>query len=539
MVTVKAIMDGYGEKFKEEFPDLDALIAIEATPKQQKMLSAPLPAMGRYKRAVSFLEDVTSGRNLGLKRFQVITEYFIALADELTKYKGVNKSKKVVCGLTKKQKNNIRTIATSDNDIVRAETLERFTNHDTAAAGDYIKLLIGHKLPELESMMEGVHFAATSEDVMGNVFGMIGNELVYGHFVPKILDFCDHLMNYAAAFDAMNKGVSIPGFTHDQAAEPHTLTKKFGNRVASIEKLLRTLITDGEFQPFSGKMGGAIGNLTTHYAAYPDINWFEFSENFVEELGLDYSSMTDQSTSYVVEAQILTTLGNIMTQMHKVTEDFVDLASSPGQLFTKKKKEGSKGSSIMPNKSNAWGMEGAQFMFEFARDKMLSYARLLPSYPHEGNMGRSYALRNLGDVFMDAFIGIGRVIREMNSYVPNFDSIGEFFDKYPGMAGSSIQTILKREGIEGDAYRELQKISMNPDGTYANRDQFQNRLENAVAEMGLSQGAKAEIMGTMNPENLVLASHSRAKFELRGIKIRFEEYRHMLTQYAPKETING
>ena len=180
-------------------------------------------------------------------------------------------------------------------------------------------------------------------------------------------------------------------------------------------------------------------------------------------------------------------------------------------------------------------MEGAKFMFRFARNKMTFYAQDLPGYPHEGNMERSYALRNLGDVFMDAFIGMKRVMREMNNYTANLGKIEAFFHEYPGMSGSSIQTVLKREGIEGDAYREIQSISINKDGTYANEDQFGGRLDEKLKTLGLSLEAHSDVLTLLHPDKLVRPSHEKTQLEIEGMKRRFQDYRVMLKQHAPKE----
>jgi len=74
-------------------------------------------------------------------------------------------------------------------DIVRAQLIEKFTGHDTAAAGDFIKLKIAREIPSLINSIEGVHFAATSEDVIGNVTGLMGNNLVYRHFYSCGIEF--------------------------------------------------------------------------------------------------------------------------------------------------------------------------------------------------------------------------------------------------------------------------------------------------------------------------------------------------------------
>ena len=86
-------------------------------------------------------------------------------------------------------------------------------------------------------------------------------------------------------------------------------------------------------------------------------------------------------------------------------------------------------------------------------------------------------------------------------YTPNRANITAILETYPGIAGSVIQTILKREGIEGDAYREIEKISINPDGTYANYMQFSEGLDEVMTRMNLSEDVAAELRYYVNPRN--------------------------------------
>jgi len=90
----------------------------------------------------------------------------------------------------------IEQIGTTDKEIIQAEYIERFTEHDIATASDYIKLCLAKKYPQLKSIIESVHFAATSEDVMSNVFDLVGNELVYRYFFRSLLDFFVSSLNY-------------------------------------------------------------------------------------------------------------------------------------------------------------------------------------------------------------------------------------------------------------------------------------------------------------------------------------------------------
>ena len=526
MVTVAELIKGYGPNF----PALEEVLGIEPDEAQKVMLESPSTDLGRYLKDVKMLSDVTSQRAVGMLRFDILLDYFFCLNDILTDYDGLFKDQKVVHGITIKQKEGIMELANGPADVLRAEAFERFTEHDTAAAGDYLKVLIGTKFPELEHMIEGIHFANTSEDVMANVFGKVANRLVYGYFMPALMEFANDAITFVEKYEKEGP-VVMPALTHKQPAEPTTLGKKIMTRLDALAYLFDDLVRrDGEgFRPFSGKLGGAIGDLKTHYAAYPDIDWEAFAERFVREQGLHYHRMTDQCAPYVVEAHHYMAVANILTEMISFTENFIDLTAHG--FFIKEKKKGAKGSSIMPNKTNMWNMEGAKTMLGKSRDLLIFYAKELPSYPHEGNMQRSYAMRDLGTVFMPVFIGLNRIRREMNACRPNTKGIAEYFDKNPGMAGSVIQTILKRAGIEGDAYRIIQGIAINPDGSYANGAQFKDGLERAMGELTLSDSVRGELRATLEPSTAVMHAHRQAHRALDDLKPKFAKYMEMAQEY--------
>ena len=304
----------------------------------------------------------------------------------------------------------------------------------------------------------------------------------------------------------------MPALTHKQPAEITTLGKKFMPQLHAIINHIKALESASK-QPlrFTGKLGGAIGTLATHNAAYPDLPWEDFARGFIMGLGLTYEEVTHQSVSYATEARILTAVANTLTPIIKMVNDFIDMASAPTQFFIKKKKPGQKGSSIMPNKSNAWAMEGAIPMLEKASVMLRFTADKLQSYPHEGNMARSFLMRDIGSEFMLIFIAFDRIQKELPSYIPNPAKIQSFIHEYPGMSGSIIQTILKREGIEGDAYRLIQEISINQDGTYANADQFKTGLARVMQKLNLSQKVQKEILEKIEPSHQASQIHNQSK----------------------------
>jgi len=511
---IQGMVAGYGPGF----PNLDELFSLVPDHEKIQSLMSPTSLLGRYGKSTQMLNKITSGYGVGLKRFLVIKQYLLTLSDFLEN-QPIPEKEKIINHLSSDDKKFIREkIGVSSEEIFQAETIEQFTDHDTAAAGDFIKLKIATLLPHLAKDMEAVCFGETSEDTMSIVFGLIANELILGHLAKELVNFCLNLLNYCDTLEKESNGpLILPELTHLQAAEPTTLRIKFIIRLTAIYDLLEELLAT----PFSAKMGGAIGNLTCHYAAYPNLDWSEFAQKYIESYGLKYENWTDQCTTYVHDAGKFLTLTRILTQIIKLTEDFIRMASCPAQLFVKKKKPGAKGSSIMPNKSNAWAMEGAIVMLKKSRNLLTFLAEELPNYPHAGNMGRSFLYRELGTDVMPIFIALKRITREMNSYVPCSEKITAFFQEYPGMSGSSLQTVLKKMRIPGDAYRAIQEIAINPDGSYANQEQFARGLQQKIVELNLNNFQSNQLQQLLNPFTLIRPAHQRAKRDSDKIENKF------------------
>ena len=78
--------------------------------------------------------------------------------------------------------------------------------------------------------------------------------------------------------------------THGQTASPSTLGKELANVVARLERQRKQLAK----VEIPGKINGAVGNYNAHAIAYPEIDWRQFSQRFVQHLGLDYNAYTTQ-----------------------------------------------------------------------------------------------------------------------------------------------------------------------------------------------------------------------------------------------------
>lgn len=523
---LESMVKGYGNKLRP----LAELFTLKLSDEDIARQKAPIPALGRYKDQTAFLENVTSARSVGKKRFMVIILYFIALSKLMTNYRG--EQKKITDKLSPAQIKYLRRLGTSPEEIKMAEEFEAVSEHDTAAAGDYLKVRILYDfvfrmkkfLFWLCQKIEGIYFAITSEDVMSNVFGIIANELVYVHFMRKLLDLCDFLIKFAEKFPNL---LVIPEMTHDQIAEPTTYGKKIANTLFAIRNTIQDHLVEGKsYRLFSGKFSGATGGFVTQYAAYPDVDWRGFSRKFVESLGLHYEEMTFQCVPYAREAQIFRTIVTILDQLYKAMEDFIKMASAPAHFFQKVKKPGAKGSSVMP-KVNLWYTEGGDVMLEESAWMLNFVAEKLQKFPHAGNMKRSYLMRNLGCYFMPFFIAIDRIMREIKGCIANENKINAAFTEYPGMSGSAIQTVLKREGIPGDAYRIVQEAAVNPDGSYNDRENFIRILTQKMDEFQLPTTLREQILSLMDPGILAEPGRKLAEVCFTELKKYFADLREL------------
>ena len=102
----------------------------------------------------------------------------------------------------------------------------------------------------------------------------------------KVIELQQKINSYASEY----ADTTLLARTHGQTASPTTLGKEFANVSERIKKQIHSL----KNQRYLGKMNGAVGNFNAHHAAYPALDWNNFSKSFVESLGLEYNEYTTQ-----------------------------------------------------------------------------------------------------------------------------------------------------------------------------------------------------------------------------------------------------
>jgi len=107
--------------------------------------------------------------------------------------------------------------------------------------------------------------------------------------------FFNEIVENLDAFAKEWANIPMLARTHGQPASPTRL----GKEIEVFKRRLEVQFEQLAAVPFSAKFGGATGNFNAHFVAYPDFNWHQFGDQFVENyLGLSRSHPTTQIEHY-------------------------------------------------------------------------------------------------------------------------------------------------------------------------------------------------------------------------------------------------
>ncbi|MGB5202900.1 MAG: adenylosuccinate lyase, partial [Eudoraea sp.] len=305
-------------------------------------LNAISPIDGRYRSKVDSLANFFSEEALIKYRVMVEIEYFIALCEldlpQLPK-------------LSQDKINSLRNIFENFNvdDALVIKEIERTTNHDVKAVEYFIK----DKFDALglERNKEFIHFGLTSQDINNTAIPYSIKEAMNEVYVPLFMQFTGVLKTLVKNWEA----VPMLARTHGQPASPTRLGKEINVFVVRLEEQFN-LLND---IPSAAKFGGATGNYNAHKVAYPDIDWQNFGQNFVQnKLGLSHSFPTTQIEHYDHMAALFDTLKRINTIVIDLNRDMWTYVSM--DYFKQKITEGEVGSSAMPHKVNPIDFENSE-----------------------------------------------------------------------------------------------------------------------------------------------------------------------------------
>ncbi|MBT6236639.1 MAG: adenylosuccinate lyase [Bacteroidetes bacterium] len=430
-------------------------------------LFAISPIDGRYRNKVQELAPYFSEYGLFKYRVWVEIEYFIALsALGLEQFASISES----------DTDFLRNIYLhfSEADAQTIKDIEKTTNHDVKAVEYFIKEKL--KGTALQEYSEFVHFGLTSQDVNNTAIPFSLQLGIDEVVIPNI----KHIHTTISTFAEQWKNVPLLSRTHGQAATPTTVGKEFAVFAERIRVQLDTLIDT----PISAKFGGATGAFNAHRLAFPQINWPEFGDKLLANLGLVRSYPTTQIDHYDQLAAIFDAMRRINIILMDFAKDVWQYISM--DFFKQRIVAGEVGSSAMPHKVNPIDFENAEGNLGIANALLDHLSNKLPISRLQRDLTDSTVLRNVGVPLSHILIALKSLDKGMGKLILNEEAIRADLDRNWAVTAEAIQTILRREKIEG-AYELLKDLTRTNDGINA------ESIAAFVTKLDVSEAVKMEI----------------------------------------------
>jgi len=402
-------------------------------------LLAISPIDGRYRNKTE--KFATYFSEFGLIKYRVLVEieYFIALCEiPLKQLYDFDQNK---FASLRKVYQDFRV-----DDAQQIKDIEKVTNHDVKAVEYFIK----EKFDELklEHYKEFIHFGLTSQDVNNTATPYSLRDAMENVFYPVFSDLLNKLKQLSKDWEI----IPMLARTHGQPASPTRLGKEIAVFVVRLEKQLEQL----KSIPFSAKFGGATGNFNAHFVAYPEIDWNDFGNHFVNDiLKLNRSFPTTQIEHYDNIAAFFDALKRINTIFIDLSRDFWTYISM--NYFKQKIKKGEVGSSAMPHKVNPIDFENAEGNLGVSNAMCEHLALKLPVSRLQRDLTDSTTLRNIGVPIAHSVIAFQSLLKGLDKVLINEPAIENDLDENWAVVAEAIQTILRREGYPKpyEALKEL------------------------------------------------------------------------------------
>ncbi len=431
-------------------------------------LQAISPIDGRYRKTTAKLADYFSEYALIKYRVLVEVEYFIALC--VAKVPGTE-------NFDQDKFPQLRDIykCFSEADAQNVKDTESVTNHDVKAVEYFIKSKFD-KL-NIQAYKEFIHFGLTSQDINNTAIPYTFKLALNESYYPAI----EQLITKLAALAHEWQNIPLLAFTHGQPASPTKLGKEFMVFVERLEVQVKSLkeIANG------AKFGGATGNFNAHHIAYPQINWVEFSNHFVNDvLGLSRAQYTTQIEHYdqfAAQCDALKRINNIIIDLDRDIWTYISK-----NYFKQKIKEGEIGSSAMPHKVNPIDFENAEGNAGMANAIFEFLAAKLPISRLQRDLTDSTVLRNIGVPISHTIIAINSTLRGLNKIILNQEAIDSDLENNWAVVAEAIQTVLRREAYP-NPYEALKDL------TRTNQKITASTMADFIEGLAVNDDIKAEL----------------------------------------------
>lgn len=286
------------------------------------------------------------------------------------------------------------------------------------------------------------------------------------------------------------RNIPMLAHTHGQPASPTALGKELIVFVYRMKEQLNTL----DAIPFSGKFGGATGNLNAHRVAYPDVDWRVFAKRFMKEsLGLERQELTTQIENYDYLAAYLDGLRRLNTILIDLCRDIWTYISM--NYFRQRIKAGEVGSSAMPHKVNPIDFENAEGNLGLADAILTHLSMKLPISRMQRDLTDSTVIRNLGVPLAHTLVALQSLMKGLGKLLLNEAKLHDDLEDNWAVTAEAIQTILRSVDYP-NPYEALKQL------TRTNEKVTAETIADFIASLDVSDDTK-ERLCSVTPHNYI------------------------------------
>ena len=404
-------------------------------------LTAVSPVDGRYGDKVSALRTIFS--EFGLLKFRVQVE-----VRWLQKLAARAEIKEVPAFDADANAFLDQIVANFDvNDAQRIKDIEKTTNHDVKAVEYFLKEKVA-AVPALHAVSEFIHFACTSEDINNLSHALMLQTARQDVVLPYWKQIIDAVKDLAHKY----RDIPLLSRTHGQPATPSTIGKELANVAYRMDRQFKQL----QNVDILGKINGAVGNYNAHLVAYPEVNWHQFSEEFVTSLGITWNPYTTQIEPHDYIAELFDCVARFNTILIDFDRDIWGYIAL--NHFKQRTIAGEIGSSTMPHKVNPIDFENSEGNLGLSNAVLQHLASKLPVSRWQRDLTDSTVLRNLGVGLGYALIAYQATTKGVSKLEVNEANLANELDHNWEVLAEPIQTVMRRYNIE-NPYEKLKELT--------------------------------------------------------------------------------
>jgi len=387
------------------------------------------PLDDRYFEKVRELHDYFS-EDAQLKfKTRIEIDYFLALCEELKLY--FNEDERMYIA---------QIYDTIETNLIKEK--EQQTKHDIKAIEYYLRYRFREWNIPHDQM---IHFGLTSQDINSAATSMSLDRFNQS----KMSFYMNELINSLYSFADKNKCI-FPARTHGQLAVPTTFEKEIDVFISRLSQVWKEMSEHS----FQAKFGGAVGNLSAHYIAYPDHNWYMFKDKFLKKYDLDPEEYTTQVANNTTVCQYFDKIRMINNILIGLCRD-IWMYNSYG-YFKQSVTAEEVGSSTMPQKINPIAFENAEGNLELSNCLLEFMSNKLQISRMQRDLTDSTVIRNIGVALGHAVVAYKSLMEGLSKLSINLEVVNRDLAS-TGLLAEAYQILLKKENVK-DGYELIKDM---------------------------------------------------------------------------------